>query len=249
MDQRDLISKLFTWSHPLGLKNLQGEVVMQVNQRLVGDLDIQKARMSALRLSREMRVKLRDPNSDEHIALIQPVDDLERDSLITLILVDSIDSVRQKIDQTFYYAEPTEPEEYATTEEHEEFAEKWSTWEADREKEYSKTLIKEMDAVKADLEQIDTESLRNRAINMRIDALCDSELKSRFIEMCVVLGTYEDDRFRKHLFESYQDYAAQPELLKNQLLAGYAELEMSTISLKESTKSQASEPESVLPPS
>lgn len=249
MEQRDLINKLFSWTHALDLKNAQNEVVMRVYQRLVGDLDIQKARMAALRFSRELRLKLRNAESDEYVALVQPVEDLDRDAMITLLLVDSVDEIRQNIDRNYYFAEPKEPDEYASTEEHEEYAAKWASWEADREKDYSTKLVSEMDNLKAKLELRSDADLLAQAKHMRIEALCEQELKTRFIEMCVVLGTYSDEEFKKRLFDGYQDYAGQHDSLKSQLLAGYAELEMSTIGLKESTKSQVSEPVSPSPQS
>jgi hypothetical protein len=244
MEQRELLNKLFSWSNSLDLKNASGEVVMKVYQRLIGDMDLQKARMSALRYSREFRLKLRNHDSDEYIALIQPVEDLERDALITLLLVDSVDSVRQEIDRNYYFPEPKEPEEFASTEEHEEYTEKWNSWERDREKDYSTKLVQEMDALKAKLSELSTEELLTRAKTLRVDALCEQELKLRFLEMCVLFGTYIDPQFKKHLFDTYIDLGSQPDAVKSQLIDGYATLEMSTIRLKESIKSQASEQES-----
>lgn len=247
MEQRDLLNKLFSWSAYTDLKNPQGQIVMRVYQRLVGDMDIQKARMSALRYARELRLKLRNESSDDYIALIQPVEDLDRDSLLTLLMVDSVDSVRQEIDRNYYFPEPKEPDEFAPTSEHEDYAEKWATWETDREKDYSTKLVAEMDKLKAQLDILSDDELKRRAKVLRVDALCEQELKTRFIEMCVVFGTYTDETFHKHLFDTYLDFASQTDFLKEQLLTGYAALEMSTIGLKESTKSQASEPESTSP--
>jgi|WetSurMetagenome_2_1015567.scaffolds.fasta_scaffold01074_1 hypothetical protein len=241
MEQKELLKKLFSWSNVLNLVNEKDEVVMKVYQRLVGDMDLQKARMSALRFSRELRLRLRDVASDEYIGLVQPIEDLTRDQLITLLLVDSIDSARQEIDRDYYYAEPKEPDEFATTEEHEVYAHKWETWEAEREKDYQHKLVAKMDFLKEQFELLSDETLLARAKTMRIEALCEQELKNRFLEMCVLFGTYEDAQFTKHLFDTYLEFASQPDAVKNQLIEGYARLEMSTIGLKESTKSQASE--------
>lgn len=241
MDQLELINKLFAWTKTTDLKNQAGETVIQIYQRLVGDSDVQKARLFALRNSRELRLKFRDTTSDEYVALVTPVDDLDHDAILTLLLVDSVDGVKQEIDKTFYFPEPTEPDEYASNAEHEDYAHRWTAWEDERNLAYNKLLVEKMDALKVKLEELDDEELHRRAKVMRIEALCDQELKSKFVEMCVVLGTYADANYQKHLFATYHDFAIQPDTLRSQVLAGYAELEMSTIGLKESTKSQASE--------
>jgi hypothetical protein len=242
MEQSDLIAKLFTWSHELHLTGLMNTEVLTVYQRLVGDLDIQKARMTALRYSRELRVQLRDENSDAYVVYLSPVHDLDRDSITTLIMIDNVLPIRSKIEKDFYYVEPKEPDsDEATTEDFEEYAKKWASWEKEREDLLNKKLVKAMDDLKAELDAKSSEELFRQAKQVRLESLCDQELKTKFIEMCTWLGTYSDKNYKQRLFPSFNEFLSQPENLKTQLLNGYAELEMSTIGLKESTKSQVSD--------
>lgn len=232
MDSRDLIDKLFNWKKELNIINNKGETVLTVYQRLVGDSDLQFARTKALGYSRRMRTKLRDESSDEYIAFVEGYSDFTKEELINTILFDQIIEIRTQVEKDFYFPETVEPDEDASTEETEKYEEEKATWEDRRNKKLNSLVEKELKKRREELERETQESLLVISKESRINALCEVELRRRFVEVCTFLGTFSDKKYKKLLFSSFEEFLESPEILKTQLLEGYTSLEISSVNLK-----------------
>jgi hypothetical protein len=80
------IEKLFKWSSDFKINDKYGNFIVDVFMRLVGDAEINKARVFAIRKSAELRKLLRDDESDERIAFISTVYEMdEKEELADLI--------------------------------------------------------------------------------------------------------------------------------------------------------------------
>jgi hypothetical protein len=66
------ISKLFKWGTSTTVQTPRGDAIVWM--KILGDADVNKARIYALRRSAEMRAKMVDLDSDERIALLPPLD-------------------------------------------------------------------------------------------------------------------------------------------------------------------------------
>lgn len=235
------IQKLFTWKAPLELKNSDGEVIQTVYQRLIGDSDLYRARTIALRFSREMRRALRNTESDEYFAYIDIFNDYTKEEVVTLTLFDELTEIRANVEKDFYFPEPEALESDATTEEQEEHQEQQDTYE-DRRAEALDAKIKEaLETRQQQLDSLNEGDLRELFIDNKINALCEQELRLKFLSMCVYLGTYLDEKYTYHLFNSFEEFLNSPDTLKAQLVDGYNNLEVSSISLKGFPKVQTSD--------
>ena len=76
------------------------------------------------------------------------------------------------------------------------------------------------------------EEIQKQVRLSKINNLCENELRIRFMEMVTYLGTYKDKKFKKRLFNSFQEFLDSPDILKNQLINGYNSLELSSVNLK-----------------
>ena len=75
------LSKLFRWHRKVDITE-GNNVLATVYVRLVGDTDFQEAKSVALRRSKELRIKLRNPGSEEHKSNFLDIDSLTKDELI-----------------------------------------------------------------------------------------------------------------------------------------------------------------------
>lgn len=249
MNKQELLTKLFHWNAELKIRDSSGEVVTTVYQRIVGDYGLQSARKAALRFTSQLRAKLTHTDSDDYQVYVAPVLLLNRAEQETLLLFDELNDIQRKADKITKIAEPKEPDADAPNVAFEQYQELDDSYE-DR---YLTLLKQNTDKLfnerKEEVAKLSDQEISDLVIKNRIEALCDVELKNRFFEYCVYLGTYEDSDFKKRLYANFDEFGDMPEPLKQQIMRGYADLEMSAISLKESQKIQSSDQPSDLPKS
>ena len=86
IDKNDVnISKLWNWGTQFETETPQGMLTFWM--RVVGDADLNRARVYGLRQSATLRRQLKDENSDERLALVPELDITEKDKIVTAILV------------------------------------------------------------------------------------------------------------------------------------------------------------------
>lgn len=229
----ELIEKLFSWSKETPILDTTGKQIGKVYQRLCGDADIQKARITALRYSRELRIKLKDRNSDEYLAYVDGYTDLNKSQLIDLILFNELSTIREKVEKELSFPFPKEPDMESNTEAWEEYQELQDTYESRRLEKLNSVLTQAIQERREELNSESDEFIQEAVITSKISGLCENELRVRFSEMVTYLGTFRDKKMKKKVFSSFQDFLDAPDILKNQLMEGYNSLEISSINLKE----------------
>ena len=232
-ERPELIENLFRWNRETPIVDTKGVQIGKVYQRLCGDADIQKARITALRYSRELRIKLKNKDSDEYLAYVDGYNDLNKEQLTDLILFNEIMTIREKVEKDFNFPFPKEPDEEGTTEDWEQYQELQDTYESRRLDKLNEKLTKEIQYRREELSANSMEFLQEAVILTKISGLCENELKVRFMEMVTYLGTFRDKKMKKRAFSSFTDFLDAPDILKNQLMEGYNSLEISSINLKE----------------
>jgi len=81
------LSKLFTWSKEVPIYDTKGELMTRVFIRTIGDADINKARVFALRESSKLRKALRNKGTDEYEAFIGGLDLQNKETLSKSIIL------------------------------------------------------------------------------------------------------------------------------------------------------------------
>src|SRR5688572_17792334 len=115
------INKLFIWGKKYDIVNAQGEVVYEVYMRLLGDADLNRTRVHALRKSQELRKKLRDVNSDERLLYVREKDELSKDELIYNVIALSMRDINNRAVREVKIPRPKAPRSDAKIEKMEKY--------------------------------------------------------------------------------------------------------------------------------
>lgn len=228
------IEKLFRWGSSVDLMDEYGNKKLSVYVRLVGDAELNRARVSAIRRSAEFRNKLKDPKSEERFVFIDNVIAVidDRDEFINKILLLEIRPITQRVIREVDVPLPREPKSDALLEEQEEYQKKVDEYPSTKN-----TLIRTRvtDAVEKDrieLEKKDIPFLKKVYEDLIISELCEQEMVKRFRDYCVYFATFEDESCSKKIFNDFEEYDNLPSHLKEQLLVTYSGLEINVDELK-----------------
>lgn len=224
------ITPLFNWSKEFEIVN--GEERIPVFIRILGDADMGKARVSALRRSAELRKKLKDPNSDERVAYIRDIDDMEAEVLASMVIVFSMRDLTEKASKKLKIRPPKAPRSDAKTELHEKYQQEIDTYPERRQKELRELLDKEIESLRKDLMGRGKKELYDLYVKTMIDETCEQELLNAFKEWCAYLGSYKDKDLKERLFSSFDEFANLPSHLKAQFIEEYSSIELYGDNLK-----------------
>ncbi len=224
------ISPLFNWSKEFEL--IGEDKTTSVFMRLVGDADINRARVQALRRSAELRRKLKDIDSDERIAFIKDMDDFDIDTLASMITVFSMRDLTERATSKLTIRPPRQPRSDAKTEKHEKYQQEVDSYPERRQTELRDLLEKEIEESKKSLEKESKDVLYKKYVNAITDELCEQELLSAFRTWCCYLGTYKDKELKERLFSSYEEFSNLDANLKDQFLSEYSSMELYGDNLK-----------------
>jgi hypothetical protein len=225
------ISKLFSWGNKFTIEG-KGDVKVEAYIRLLGDADLNRARVFALRKSAELRRKLKTPDSEERMARIPEVDLVEKDALVENLVTYYIREATMKAYNEVDVPEPKPLDSDATLEEQEKFQEEVDSY-PDRLNEAIRDFItKEIDKERKKLNKRTKEELAEEYEQTLINRHCENEMVKRMKEMCVFLGTYYDPDYKTRLFSSFEQFDNLPVEIKKQFIEHYSSLEISTDELK-----------------
>lgn len=226
------ISKLFNWNTKCIILGVDGISTIEVYIKLVGDADWNIARVKSLRASAELRRKLNDPESDEHLAYIPIKDDVEKEGLIHMMLVLEMSDFRQQVIKDFSMPFPKEPGQDAELEDLEEHQKEVDNYEEKRQEVIKEELEKLLERKKKQYSKVSFDNLYKDYVKTLINALCKEELNRVFLSYTTYVGTYKDENFTERYFKSYEEFDNLPTVIKNQLLGEYADLDIKIYDLK-----------------
>lgn len=233
IDKNDVdISKLFNWGKKVSLFDLDGVHVADVFLRLVGDAELNRSRVAALRASALMRKKLNTVDSDERLAFIPEYSLIDDDNLIEAILSTQVRPMSLDILRNMNFNLPVEPKSNASLEEMEKYQETVDNWPDKRTKELTTEITKRLAQERKRLAKIARPDLEKFFEKLLIDELCEDEMNKVFQEHCVYFGTYSDNNFKNRLFDSYEEFSNLISEIKEQLVKAYQTLDVSLDNLK-----------------
>jgi hypothetical protein len=224
------IAPLFSWSREFEV--VWDDVSVPVFMRILGDADMNRARVAALRKSAELRKKLKDTNSDERIAFIKDIDDLEVEQLIAVITVFSMRDLSQKALTKLKIKAPKQPRSDAKTSAHEKYQAEVDSYPDRRQKEIRELLEREVESMKKSLETEPKEVLYKKYVDTMIDEMCEREQLREFKDQCCYYGSYKNVELTDRLFSSFEEFANLPSELKEQFVVEYSKMELHGDDLK-----------------
>ena len=226
------IKNLFVWGKPFDILTEDNKVVSKVYIRIIGDADLNKSRVAALRASAILRRKLNEKDSDERLAFIPDFYLLEKDTLVETVVGTLIRDITTRVVKELDDILPEEPDEEATLEEQEEYQKKVDNWTKERQTKIQSIIEKELDKERKILNEKSTEEVGKIYEKFTINNLCEDEMYRVFSEMRVFYGSYKDENFKIKLFKDLSEFESLPAFIKNQLINHYLSLDIKMDELK-----------------
>lgn len=233
IDKNDVdISRLFNWGKEFKIDTPQGTLSFWM--KILGDADLNRARVYGLRESASLRKKLKDEESDERLALVPDFDVTEKDKAIEAILIykatELMDAAQKKVELKY----PKEPGSEATLEEHEAFQKEIDEWPAYVEGEIKKVYDKEINTERKQLAKLKEDELLKVYEETLINKLCENEMMRGFQDMCIFYATFADVDYKERLFGTIDDFLNLPTQIKENFYVFYSTLNIPTEELKKS---------------
>jgi hypothetical protein len=225
------LAPLFHWNKRFELADLN-EATLEVFVRLVGDAELNKARVFALRKSSELRRDLKNESSDVRLAFISESEGLTRGQLQQLVLTLSIRDVTQDALRQVRLPYPKEPDSEASLEAQEKHQELVDNYPKEKEIKLREFITNSMTKIKETLDSTSDEELYNIYERAIIGELCEQEMLRSFGDMCAFFGCYKDKNFSERYFADVEEFQNLSSVIKEQFLSAYKSLELSSEDLK-----------------
>lgn len=225
------ISALFNYRKPVILKT-NNEEELTVYMRIIGDAELQRARVKALRASRELRDNLRDKNSDEYLAYIPDVSEIEKERLVEMLLISDLREISKEVAEDVDVPFPEELDEGASLEEQEQYQLEVDEYPKKRETIIKKEIISRANKRKEEHLEKPVKELKKLYISGIEQELCEKRLMETFYDYVIFYSLYKDKNYSIKLFSSFEDYINLPSDIKEELLQEYKLLELGIEELK-----------------
>ncbi len=219
--KRVRLEELFRWKHDLEIRDHNEAVVLTVYQRIINDVEAERARLAAVRKRSEIRLALRDVDSDEHATLMEQLEGYDEEHLVSVVMLEGIEKLRERADEQVRINFPKHPGEDGTMEEVEEYEEAVDTFD-DR---YSEELIRTLeDLVEKEKEVIKTKpahDLRVLVEKALENQICGSISTEILYQYYTFYGTYTDKNCTIKYFADFSDFEELVPQVSKQLVTGY----------------------------
>jgi len=224
------LAKLFNWGDKFSITDKYGNFITDVYIRLVGDAELNQARVKAIRASREMREKLKTEGTDERMVFMPDFDLMEDKEIVLQRIREFVQEANKAVDLPL----PAEPNSEASLEKQEQY-----------QKDVDEYPTKRQEVVNAYImgrarEATETLGRENRAYLIKecekqvIMARCEEEMVKKFSEWCSYFGTFADEGFKTRYFREFEDFLTIPAEVQSQFVSAYQSLDINVVELKKS---------------
>jgi hypothetical protein len=224
------IKPLFNWSKPFSITFL-GKTFTGF-MRLVGDAELNRARVFSLRKTRDLREVLKLEDTDERLAYLSDIDTMDNIQLIDYIIYTKTREFVQQAYKEINLPLPKEIRSDAELEDQEKYQKEVDEYPIKFDKELRKIVDKKINLEKVRLSNLSKELLYKEYETSTINLLCENEMTKRFKEMCVYFGTSHDENSKEKMFKSYDEFDNLPTDLKNSFVTEYETMEIGFDELK-----------------
>jgi hypothetical protein len=230
----DLV-KLFNWTDSVDVLNDAKEKIITVYMRLIGDADLNRSRVHALRRSRVLRDKLHDTVSDEYLAYMMDITSMPKSKLVSgLCILYQKGFVEKALIEVAGMKSPKAPKSDATLGEQEKYQQEIDEFPKKRQERIVEIVNKAADKKRDELSRKPKQELVDIYNRMAVDYMCEQEMVKAFREMCTFFACYADPNYRLRLYSDFEEFINTPTQIKEQLLKKYQEMEIDAETLKKS---------------
>jgi len=227
------ITKLFRYEKEVEIKDEISQKSGKFYLRIIGDADMNRARVFGLRESSRLRKALKDPTSFEREAFISELPEFKSDEILVqaILLLATAEIHREAVNNTDV-PEPKLPKGDAPLKELEKYQEEVDGWGDKYNHELDKTMRKLQRKEQKRLEKFERDDLYAIYEGYIIDRLCSEEMSTKYYSNYVYLGTYADPKYKKRAFTNFDEYDNASSHLKDRLTEQYRLLEVGMDELK-----------------
>lgn len=229
------ISKLFNWGRVFEIVNPTNEDdITLVYMKLLGDADLGRARVHALRKSADLRRKLKDEDSDERLAWVRPLEEVEVTDLVNLITIFSARELANTAKGKVDVKSPKPPKSNANLEKMEKFQKEVDDYPGRKAKATAEAIEKEVSFLREQLAAKTKDELYKEYVRLLINEFCEREAIQAFDDMQTFLGCYTDDTYKsdKRFFKDFDDFDNLEPTIKAQFKDAYRSIDIELGELK-----------------
>jgi hypothetical protein len=226
------ISKLFTWGKKFDIVDSKEEAQSSVYIRLLGDADVNRARVFALRKSAELRRKLRDLDSDERLMYVREQEEMTKEELIGYIVMFSMREITNQAIRQISVPAPKQPKANAGLEKMEKYQKEIDDYPNKINAALKEFVSKEEKKIKAELANESEDALYKKYVDHLIMEFCEQEAVKAYNDMETYLGCYNDENYTERAFRDFDHFDNQPIELKQQLREAYESIRVGMDDLK-----------------
>ena len=233
LEKNDIdISKLFNYTQEVVVEG-NGKTVT-FYQKVVGDADVNRARVYALRESNKLRENLRNPDWEDRIGYITDLSGESKASVVEFIInLERGELTRKAFTQAKDTMKlPVAPPSGASLEKQEEYQKEIDN-HFDNIAEIASPILSKLISEKTKkYSEISIEALRDTYEVVAITLLTDNLFMTSFQEMTTFLGTFADAEHITLAYASIKELQNELTSLKKLLLEEYSNLDLSSTDLK-----------------
>lgn len=226
------VEKLFKWGKKIEILDTQSKVMFECFIKLVGDADMNKARVFGLRKSAELRRKLKDLESDERIAYIASKEVLTLEELTEYVLLLQNKTIIETAYKTVRIPFPKEPNSEASLEAQEKYQLEIDGYQEKVKKTVREYVDAEITKERQSLAKLDFDTLYVKYESLVTNDFCELEMLNSFRDFCVAAGSFKDESYTDKLFKSVEEFKDLPQDIKQQFETEYNSLEIDIETLK-----------------
>jgi hypothetical protein len=227
------IGKLFSWGRVFEIVNEgSNKTEALVYMRILGDADVNKSRVHALRRSGELRKKLLNSESDESYALFKQFDDMEVVDIINYIVLFSMRELTNQAYKDIKVKRPSQPRSDASLERMEKFQAEVDAYPNKVKEAVEKYIKTGLDKIREELATQTKEFLYRKYKKLVTDEFCEQEALKAYNEMEIYLGCYKDDTYTERFFDSLEQYENLESKVKADFRVAYSSLNIGSDELK-----------------
>jgi hypothetical protein len=220
------IEDLFRWTGKVEITDQEGKVIETLYQRVVGDAEIQKARVEALKASKILRKALRDENSDEYLANMPLEGDFTIEELVSLIAFSRYSLFKQQAEYRVDEKKVKEPKSDADLEAQEEYISKLEEEKKNYEIRLAEDIKRQTEKLEEELKQKDYSEVFNMYRKEQTDIFCRVRMMEVFEEFATFYGTFSDEKFKSRRFETVEQFRDLSPRIKAKLIESYRNIEL-----------------------
>lgn len=228
-DSNDVLAKLLTgWVKETEFNGTK------VYLRVANDALVSDSRRTAVYHSSQLREKLRNSESEESKVFFYALRDITRDSMINAIIGSKVQEEVTKFETVTIKRIVESPNDTATPEQLEDYEKELEA----RDSEYIQARIDHLNEWEQKqlkkYEKYTDEKLLELCREALIDVECINKTNREMLDRIVAASVFRDASYKQRVFDSYEEFSAIPDKIKDFFIAEYLDLRVASNSIKNS---------------